>query len=102
MRILLSIWLAVTHEISICLESHFMDIRILPASVVAPARNLLSAASMIKPFISLITIYWPSRNKAPRSKQRGINTALQAAGFQPAFAPRGGELSPERLKKSEV
>ena len=37
-------------------------------------------------------------NKAPRSKQRGINTALQAAGFQPAFAPRGGELNPERLK----
>ncbi len=36
-------------------------------------------------------------NKAPRRKQRGINCALQSAGFQPAFAPRGGELNPQRL-----
>ena len=27
--------------------------------------------------------------KAPRRKQRGINRALQPAGFQPAFAPQG-------------
>jgi hypothetical protein len=33
-------------------------------------------------------------NKAPRRKQRGINFALQSAGLQPAFAPRGGELNP--------
>jgi len=37
-------------------------------------------------------------NKAPRRKQRGINFALQSAGFQPAFAPRGGELNPEEIK----
>ncbi|OGT04322.1 MAG: hypothetical protein A2Z65_13230 [Gallionellales bacterium RIFCSPLOWO2_02_58_13] len=37
-------------------------------------------------------------NKAPRSKLRGINFALQVAGFQPAFAPRSGELNPKRLK----
>ncbi len=29
-------------------------------------------------------------NKAPRRKQRGICCYLQSAGFQPAFAPRGG------------
>ena len=34
-------------------------------------------------------------NKAPRRKQRGIKNALQAAGLQPAFAPRGEELDPE-------
>jgi len=37
-------------------------------------------------------------NKAPRRKQRSINCALQSAGFQPAFAPMGGELNPHRLK----
>jgi hypothetical protein len=25
--------------------------------------------------------------------------ALQSAGFHPAFAPRGGEFSPKRLKR---
>ena len=38
-----------------------------------------------------------ARNKAPRRKQRGINCAPQSAGSQPAFAPRGGELNPQRL-----
>lgn len=38
-----------------------------------------------------------SKNKAPRRKQRGINCTLQSTGFQPAFAPRGGELNPQRL-----
>jgi len=38
------------------------------------------------------------RNKAPRRKQRGIKCALQTAGFQPAFAPRGEELNPEEIK----
>ncbi len=33
-------------------------------------------------------------NKAPRRKQRGINCALQSASFQPALAPRSGELNP--------
>ncbi len=37
-------------------------------------------------------------NKAPRRKQRGIKSALQTAGFQPAFAPRGEELNPEEIK----
>lgn len=37
-------------------------------------------------------------NKAPRGKPLGINTALQAAGFKPAFATRDGELNPQRLK----
>ncbi len=41
-------------------------------------------------------------NKAPRRKQRGINYALQSAGFQPAFAPRGGELNPEEIKLRTV
>ena len=40
----------------------------------------------------------PSYNKAPRRKQRGIKSALQTAGFQPAFAPRGEELNPEEIK----
>ncbi len=39
-----------------------------------------------------------SYNKAPRRKQRGIKSALQTAGFQPAFAPRGEELNPEEIK----
>ena len=38
------------------------------------------------------------RNKAPRRKQRGIKSAFQAAGFQPAFAPRGEELNPVEIK----
>lgn len=38
------------------------------------------------------------RNKAPRRKQRGIKSALQTVGFQPAFAPRGEELNPEEIK----
>jgi len=50
----------------------------------------------------MATGFTATENKAPRSKQRGINTALQAAGFQPAFAPRGGELNPERLSKKFV
>jgi len=33
-------------------------------------------------------------NKAPRRKRRGIKCALQTAGFQPAYAPRGEELNP--------
>ena len=37
-------------------------------------------------------------NKAPRRKQRGINYALQSAGFQPAFASRDGELDPGEIK----
>ncbi len=37
-------------------------------------------------------------NKAPRRKQRGIKSAFQAAGFQPAFDPRGEELNPEEIK----
>lgn len=36
-----------------------------------------------------------SCNKTPRYKQRGIKSALQAAGFQPAFAPRVEELDPK-------
>ncbi len=36
-------------------------------------------------------------NKAPRRKRRGIKCAPQAAGFQPAYAPRGEELNPKRL-----
>ena len=36
-------------------------------------------------------------NKAPRRKQRGINCAPQSAGSQLAFAPRGGELNPQRF-----
>ena len=39
-------------------------------------------------------------NKAPRRKQQGIKSALQTAGFQPAFAPRGVELNPEEIKKT--
>ncbi len=42
------------------------------------------------------------QNKAPRRKQRGINFALQSAGFQPAFAPRGGELNPEEINIGET
>ncbi|WMJ08630.1 hypothetical protein [Nitrosomonas sp. sh817] len=38
-----------------------------------------------------------AENKAPRRKQRGIKSALQTAGFQPAFAPRGEELNPEEI-----
>jgi hypothetical protein len=45
-------------------------------------------------------IFGPKSNKAPRRKQRGINYALQSAGFQPAFAPRDGELNPQRLNLS--
>ena len=41
---------------------------------------------------------WSAANKAPRRKQRGIKSALQTAGFQPAFAPRGEELKPEEIK----
>ncbi|SNX58603.1 hypothetical protein SAMN06296273_0065 [Nitrosomonas ureae] len=37
-------------------------------------------------------------NKAPRRKQRGINCALQSAGFQPAFAPRGRGIKPAEIK----
>ncbi len=37
-------------------------------------------------------------NKAPRRKQLGIKSALQTAGSQPAFAPRGEELNPEEIK----
>ena len=37
-------------------------------------------------------------NKAPRRKQRGIKSAFQAAGFQPAFAPRSEELNPKEIK----
>lgn len=33
------------------------------------------------------------------SKLRGINCALQSAGFQPAFVPRSGELNPQRLNR---
>ncbi len=40
-------------------------------------------------------------NKAPRRKQRGIKSALQTAGFQPAFAPRSKELNPEEIKISD-
>jgi len=40
------------------------------------------------------------KNKAPRRKQRDIKSALQTAGFQPAFAPRGEELNPEEIKNS--
>jgi len=39
-------------------------------------------------------------NKAPRRKQRGINCALQSAGFQPAFAPRGRGIKPAEIKTS--
>ena len=42
------------------------------------------------------------KNKAPRCKQRGINCAPQSAGFQPAFAPRGGELNPQRLNAKSM
>jgi predicted DNA-binding protein len=42
-----------------------------------------------------------SSNKALRRKQRGINCAPQSAGSQPAFAPRGGELNPQRLNLNE-
>jgi len=38
-------------------------------------------------------------NKSPRRKQRGINCALQSAGFQPAFAPRGRGIKPAEIKK---
>ena len=41
-------------------------------------------------------------NKAAHREQRRINTALQVVGFQPAFAPRDGELKPERLNGSVV
>ncbi len=47
--------------------------------------------------VSLIFNY-RKHNKEPRRKQRGINFALQSAGFQPAFAPRGRELNPEENK----
>jgi hypothetical protein len=36
-------------------------------------------------------------NKAPRRKRRGIKCALQAAGFQPAYAPRGEKLNPVEI-----
>jgi len=42
-------------------------------------------------------LHRPPQNKAPRSKLRGINCALQSADFQPAFAPRSGELNPQRF-----
>ena len=41
-------------------------------------------------------------NKAPRRKQRGIKSALQAAGLQPAFVPRDEELNPEEIKKGTL
>lgn len=41
-------------------------------------------------------------NKAPRRKRRGIKCALQAEGFQPAYAPRGEELNPKRLKHDQL
>ncbi len=39
------------------------------------------------------------QNKASRRKQRGIKSALQTVGFQPAFAPRSEELNPEEIKR---
>lgn len=55
----------------------------------SPASNTYFNTGDFQPYTS---------NKACRRKQRGINTALQAAGFQPAFAPRDEELNLERLK----
>ncbi|MFZ1712308.1 MAG: hypothetical protein WAT53_04505 [Nitrosomonas sp.] len=40
-------------------------------------------------------------NKSPRRKQRGIKSTLQAAGFQPASAPRGEEFNPEEIKNGK-
>jgi len=37
-------------------------------------------------------------NKTPHRKQRGIKSVLQAAGLQPAFAPRSEELNPVEIK----
>jgi hypothetical protein len=36
----------------------------------------------------------------PAASSGALTALLQFAGFQPAFAPRGGELNPQRLKVS--
>jgi hypothetical protein len=42
--------------------------------------------------ISLITLI-----KHPAASSGVLTALLQSAGFQPAFAPRGGELNPQRF-----
>ena len=39
-----------------------------------------------------------TRIKHPVASSGVLTALLQSAGFQPAFAPRGGELNPQRLK----
>ncbi|MDP2225542.1 hypothetical protein [Nitrosomonas sp.] len=59
----------------------------------SPTRRALNCFTLKKHQLQTLIL-----NKAPRRKQRGIKSALQAAGFQPAFAPRSKELNPKEIQ----